>query len=73
MGLFKKAPAEYLAEVAAKNPAKEVPERVKSLAEERWQAKKARNWQLADELRAEIDAMGFSVKDGKDNYEIIKK
>ena len=73
LGLFKKAPAEYLAEVAAKNPAKEVPERVKALAEERWQAKKARNWQLADELRAEIDAMGFSVKDGKDNYEIIKK
>ena len=73
LGLFKKRAADYLAEVAAKNPAAEVPEEVKALAERRWQAKKAKDWANADALRAEIDAMGYIVKDGKDSYEIIKK
>ena len=63
---------EYFAEVAKKN-AVEVPEEVKALAEERWQAKKSKNWARADELRAEIDKLGFAVKDGKDGYEIVSK
>lgn len=72
LGLFKKSCDEYFAEVAKKN-AVEVPEEVKSLAEERWQAKKSKNWARADELRAEIDRLGFAVKDGKDGYEIVSK
>ena len=73
LGLFKKDAAEYLAEVAAKAPVVEIPAEVKSLAEERWQAKKAKNWADADRLRSEIDKLGYTVKDGKDGYEIIKK
>ena len=72
LGLFKKSCDEYFAEVAKKN-AVEVPEEVKALAEERWQAKKSKNWARADELRAEIDKLGFAVKDGKDGYEIVSK
>ena len=72
LGLFRKNPADYLAEVAAKN-AVEIPEDVKALAEERWNAKKSRNWARADELRAELDKMGYAVKDSKDGYEITKK
>lgn len=72
LGLFKKNPADYLAEVAAKN-AVEIPEEVKALAEERWNAKKSKNWTRADELRAELDKLGYAVKDGKDGYEITKK
>ena len=72
LGLFKKSCADYFAEVAAKNVT-EIPEEVQALAEERWQAKKARNWALADELRAKIDALGFAVKDAKDGYEVVKK
>ena len=72
LGLFKKSCADYFAEVAAKNVT-EIPEEVQTLAEERWQAKKARNWALADELRAKIDALGFAVKDAKDGYEVVKK
>lgn len=72
LGLFKKAPADYLAEVAAKN-AFEIPEEVRTLAQQRWDAKKAKNWALADELRAKLDTLGYSVKDGKDGFEIIKK
>ena len=72
LGLFKKSCADYLAEVAAKN-AVEIPAEVNELAAQRWQAKKDRNWPLADELRGKIDALGYSVKDGKDCYEVIKK
>ena len=72
LGLFKKSCADYFAEVAAKNVT-EIPEEVQALAEERWQAKKVRNWALADELRAKIDALGFAVKDAKDGYEVVKK
>ncbi len=73
LGLFKKDCGEYLAEVAAKNPEEEIPAEVKALAEERWHAKKSKNWARADELRAEIDKLGFVIKDSKDNYEITRK
>lgn len=72
LGLFKKDCADYFAEVKAKNP-EEVPEEVASLARRRWQAKTERNWAEADRLRAEIDALGFTVKDGKDGYTVNKK
>ncbi|MGN0814719.1 MAG: cysteine--tRNA ligase [Candidatus Coproplasma sp.] len=73
LGLFRKQPSAYLAEVAAKAPAEDIPEEVKALAEERWQAKKARDWANADALRAKIDALGYAVKDGKDGYTVNKK
>lgn len=73
LGLFRKTPSAYLAEVAAKAPAEEIPEEVKALAEQRWQAKKARDWATADELRAKIDALGYAVKDSKEGFTINKK
>lgn len=72
LGIFKKDAAAYLAEAAAKNPV-EIPDEVSALAEKRWQAKIARNWGEADALRAEIDKLGYSVKDSKDGYAVIKK
>ena len=72
LGLFVKDAAEYLAEVAKKNPV-EIPAEVAALAEKRWQAKQAKNWAEADGLRGELDALGYNVKDGKDGYTIIKK
>ncbi len=71
LGLFKKDAKSYLSEVSAKNP-EEIPENVKELAEKRWQAKLAKNWAEADALRAQIDAAGYTVKDGKDGYKIEK-
>ena len=73
LGLFKKEAKDYFAEVAAKNPAEDVPAEVKEIAERRWQAKKARNWAEADKLRAELDSLGYTVKDSKEGYEISKK
>ncbi len=72
LGLFKKDAAKYLAEVAVKNPV-EIPENVRELAEKRWSAKSDRDWTAADKLRAELDALGYTVKDGKDGYTLIRK
>jgi len=73
LGLFKKDAATYLAEVEAKSAKDDIPAEVKELAEKRWQAKQNKNWAEADALRAEIDALGYAVKDAKDGYQIIKK
>jgi cysteinyl-tRNA synthetase len=72
LGLFKKNASAYLKEVQDKN-ADAVPQEVLILAEERWQAKKDKNWSLADELRGKIDALGYAVKDSKDGYSVVKK
>ncbi|MCH5143446.1 MAG: cysteine--tRNA ligase [Clostridiales bacterium] len=72
LGLFKKNAEDYLKEVESKN-AEEIPQSVKELAEKRWQAKLAKNWAEADALRAQIDSLGYTVKDSKDGYIISKK
>ena len=73
LGLLKKECKDYLTEVDKKSPKESVPEEVAQLAEQRWQAKKSKNWALADELRAKIDSLGFTVKDSKEGYEVVKK
>ncbi|MGN1372641.1 MAG: cysteine--tRNA ligase [Candidatus Coproplasma sp.] len=74
LGLFKTDAAVYLEEVEALSGGKqEIPAEVAELAAKRWQAKKDRNWAEADSLRAEIDALGYLIKDSKEGYEIIKK
>ena len=50
----------------------DIPADIKELAEKRWQAKKERNFALADELRKEISDKGFEVKDTREGYEINK-
>ena len=73
LGLFKKDAYAYLAEVAQKSPAEDIPAEVKELAARRWRAKKEKNWALADELRAGIEGLGYAVKDAKEGYTISKK
>ena len=46
------------------------PESVTILAEKRWAAKKAKDFQGADALRAELAAAGWSMLDGKDGYKL---
>jgi len=43
------------------------------LAQRRAAAKVARDWATADDLRAQIDAMGWSVVDTRDGFKIVKK
>ena len=49
-----------------------IPQEVIILAEKRQQARKNKNWQEADELRNAIKQKGYTVKDSKEGYEIIK-
>ena len=71
LGLFKEEPKVFVEQVDKKLKSN-VPEDIKKLAEERWQAKKDRNFEKADELRKEILEKGFEIKDSKDGYEILK-
>lgn len=50
-----------------------IPQEIEEMAKKRWQAKLAKDWTLADNLRKEIDNKGYEIKDSKDGYEIIKK
>ncbi len=48
----------------------EIPEEVIKLAEERLKARTEKNWAESDRLRDEISALGYSIKDSKDGYEL---
>ena len=50
----------------------DIPQEVKDMAETRWQAKQARDWAVADEMRNKITALGYQILDSKDGYEIKK-
>ena len=69
LGLFTEAPEEFL---KAHEKVEEVPEDVKALAESRFQAKKDKNFALADELREKIKQKGYSVLDTKEGYTLTK-
>lgn len=51
----------------------DIPIEIQKLAEQRYAAKKEKNFQLADELRNKISEMGFIIIDKKDGYEIKPK
>lgn len=69
LGLFTEVPEEFL---KAHEKVEEVPEDVKALAESRFQAKKDKNFALADELREKIKQKGYSVLDTKEGYTLTK-
>ncbi len=69
LGLFRKAPSEYLAAYAKPD---EIPADVKAVAEERFAARKNRDWAKSDELREKLKTMGYTVKDSKEGYELIR-
>ncbi len=48
----------------------DVPEEVMALVEKRKQAKKDKNFQLADEIRAEITALGYNVLDTREGVKV---
>ena len=54
-------------------PAADIPENVKAIAEKRFAARQNKNWAESDALRAELDALGYTVLDSKTGYELKKK
>jgi len=51
--------------------AEEAPAEIQNLAQRRWEAKQGKDWALADQLRDELLAQGWAVKDGKEGFEIV--
>ena len=49
-----------------------IPTEVQALADQRWQAKFEKNWELADSLRNQIEEKWFKMVDQSDSYELIK-
>ena len=56
LGLFQGAPAPA-------GPPAEMEARINALVGERDEARRAKNWQRSDELRAELAALGVTVED----------
>lgn len=49
------------------------PDEIVALAQQRAEAKTNKDWEMADSLRAQIDAAGWTILDTKDGYKIVKK
>ena len=51
----------------------EVPDDIKAIADERFEARKAKNWAESDRLRDLLSEKGYAVIDAKDGYTLEKK
>jgi len=51
-----------------KRPAVNIPDAIRTLADQRWAARSAKDWADADRLRTELTNSGWTMKDGKDGY-----
>ena len=71
LGLFRSEPAEFIANCEKKN-AGAVSQEVLALVAKRAEAKAAKDWAKADAIRAEITALGYSVKDTKEGAVVEK-
>ena len=49
-----------------------IPEEIQKLAKNRWEAKLNSNWTAADEIREDLLQKGWSIKDGKDGFDLAK-
>ena len=76
LGFFREDPKTYIARAEARKvdetPSNDAPAEVMALVNERAEAKANKNWALADEIRAKITALGYSVKDTKDGAVVEK-
>jgi cysteinyl-tRNA synthetase len=53
--------------------ATDVPEDIHSLAQQRWNAKQAKDWATADSLRKQLEDAGWLIKDSKEGFTVIPK
>ena len=59
--------------VLPQDKADEVPAEVRTVAEARWAARIAKDWAESDRLRGELDALGWTMKDGREDYTLTRK
>ena len=48
----------------------EIPEEIRALAEQRLAVRAAKDWAQSDVLRDQLTALGWTIKDSKDGYEL---
>lgn len=72
LGLFKTEPSEFLSFIDNKNKA-EIPQEILDLVSARTQAKKDKDFALADQLRQDIVSRGYNLTDTKDGPVITKQ
>ncbi len=73
-GIFYTIPSTYEKKMDDKEKiSNEIPDEVLMLVTRRTEAKRARDWELADSLRARIFELGFNVKDVKEGDPLISK
>ncbi|OUW16171.1 MAG: cysteine--tRNA ligase [Opitutales bacterium TMED158] len=56
--------------VNLEKPKVDVPDDIQALAQERWDAKQAKDWAKADSLRDQLATQGWKVLDSKDGFEV---
>ena len=71
-GIFYQVPISE-EEQAERNAQEIVPEEVLKLVVQRTEAKEAKDWELADSLRARITELGFAVKDVKGGEPVVSR
>lgn len=49
----------------------EVPADIQALAQQRWDAKQAKDWPAADALRKQLEAAGWLIKDSKEGFTVL--
>lgn len=69
---FDKISGLELDKITPESPAK-IPAEIISIAEERELARKHKDWKKSDELREKIESLGFSIRDNKKGYLVLKK
>ena len=57
----------------AEDAAVDVPAEIQAKAQQRWDAKQAKDWAAADILRKELEAAGWLIKDSKEGFTVIPK
>lgn len=72
LGIFKANPEGFVRYVEEK-VSSSIPQNIKDLAEQRWEAKKNKDFAKADNLRQEILALGYEIKDTREGFQILKK
>jgi len=53
--------------------AADVPADIQALAQQRWDAKQAKDWAAADTLRKQLEAAGWLIKDSKEGFTVVPK
>jgi len=51
----------------------DVPADIQALAQQRWEAKAAKDWATADTLRKQLEAEGWLIKDSKEGFTVVAK